>query len=58
MEELEIKELIKNKQSNNKISCKTALELADQSGVSRRKLGSLLDEMGVKIHSCQLGCFD
>ena len=58
MEDLEIKELISKKQSNNRISCKTAMELADDAGISRRKLGSLLDEMKIKIHSCQLGCFE
>lgn len=58
MEDLEIKELIRKKQSNNRISCKIAMELAEESGIPRRKLGSLLDEMGIKIHSCQLGCFD
>ncbi|MCX5863164.1 MAG: hypothetical protein WCG29_08540 [Desulfomonile sp.] len=57
MEEHEIKELIRKEQVNGRISCKTALKLADQTGAPRQKLGSLLNEMGIKIHSCQLGCF-
>ena len=57
MEDIEIKEIIIKKQSDNKMSCKTALEIADNTGVSRRKIGDLINELKIKIHSCQLGCF-
>lgn len=57
MEEDQIKELIMKKQSDQRISCKSALDVAEEAGVPRMKIGRLLDEMGIKIHSCQLGCF-
>jgi hypothetical protein len=57
MGDAELKELIMKSQVNRRISCKAACEIADQTGASRRKIGELLDELGVKIHSCQLGCF-
>lgn len=57
MGDAELKELIMKSQVNQRISCKAACDIADQTGASRRKIGELIDELGVKIHSCQLGCF-
>ncbi len=57
MDEKAIKELIMKRQSNNRISCKAACDIADESGASRSLIGRLLNEMKIKIHSCQLGCF-
>ena len=56
MDEAKVRELIMKKQSNKRISCEAACEVADEAGVSRMVVGRLLDEMEVKIHSCQLGC--
>ena len=58
MDEDGIKELVNNSQSNQGISCKSAFRIAEEAGVSKRKVGEILNEMEVKIHSCQLGCFD
>jgi hypothetical protein len=58
MDDMELKELIMKSQKDQRISCKTACDIADKSGASRRKIGELLDELKVKIHSCQLGCFE
>jgi len=57
MDEEKVRELIMNKQTNNRISCKAACDVAEEAGVSRMVVGRLLDEMKIKIHSCQLGCF-
>jgi hypothetical protein len=57
MTDEEIKMLIIKKQSGNRISCEAACDIAEQTGVSRIEVGRLLDEMKIKIHSCQLGCF-
>ncbi len=57
MDDTELKELIMKSQENCRISCKVACDIADRTGASRRKIGELLNELGVKIHSCQLGCF-
>jgi len=57
MDDKLIRELIMKKQSDQRISCKAAMEVADETGAPRAKIGRLLNEMGIKIHSCQLGCF-
>jgi hypothetical protein len=57
MDDKEIKALIMKKQSGNRISCEAACEIAEQIGASKIEIGRLLDEMKIKIHSCQLGCF-
>lgn len=58
LDDSEIKKLIMMKQSNSRISCKAAMEIADETGAQKSKIGRLLDEMKIKIHSCQLGCFN
>ena len=46
------------RQSNSRISCATAFRIAEEANVPLREVGQLLNEMEIKIHSCQLGCFD
>ena len=58
MDESEIKRLILNQFPNHKISCKEALELADKTGVSKRTIGQILNDLKIKVFSCQLGCFN
>lgn len=58
MEDADIKKIIMEKQANNKIACKTAVEIADQAGIPKRKVGEMIDELKIKIVACQLGCFD
>ncbi len=57
MEKAEVSKLILEKAVNNKIACRQAFEIADQVGWPKSKLGDLLNEMEIKIGSCQLGCF-
>jgi hypothetical protein len=42
---------------DGKISCKQALRLAEEEGISSRDVGNLLNEIKVKVAGCQLGCF-
>ncbi len=42
---------------NGKIPCATAFRLAEELGITRSRLGELLNELNVKIIQCQLGCF-
>jgi len=56
-EELKVKEQIKSVSKDGKISCRQALKLAEESGVAPRELGELLNELNIKVASCQLGCF-
>jgi LAO/AO transport system kinase len=57
MEKEDLIEKIKSESRNGKISCRQALRLASEKDVSPKELGSLLDELGIKIATCQLGCF-
>ncbi len=57
MDEKEVKELILSKQVNGSISCRAALQIAEEAGASPTKIGRLLNEMEIKIRACQLGCF-
>jgi hypothetical protein len=57
MDDQELREHLEREQSDGRISCKTALELAKKAGVAPTKVGRILNDMGVKISSCQLGCF-
>ncbi|MGQ9920140.1 MAG: hypothetical protein ACUVRZ_02300 [Desulfobacca sp.] len=40
-----------------RIPCAAAFKLAEELGISRSRLGELLNELRIKIVSCQLGCF-
>jgi hypothetical protein len=57
MDESHLKELIMKRQTNQRIACKTAFEIAEETGASRAEIGRLLNELNIKVHSCQLGCF-
>jgi len=40
-----------------RLTCTEAWALADRLGVSRLSLGSAAEALGIRIVSCQLGCF-
>lgn len=40
-----------------KIPCASAFKLAEELGISRSRMGELLNELRIKIINCQLGCF-
>ena len=42
---------------DGKAACRALLELADRTGTPPAQIGRLCNEMNVKIHACQLGCF-
>ncbi len=57
MEKEQLQEKIRGVAKNGKISCREALRLASEEGISSRELGNMLNEMKIKIAGCQLGCF-
>jgi LAO/AO transport system kinase len=57
MDKEKVAEKAKAVSKNGKISCKQALKLAEDEGVGSRELGELLNELKIKVASCQLGCF-
>ena len=50
-------EKIQAQAKDGKISCAEAQRLADDEGVSYKDMGDLLNELKIKIKTCQLGCF-
>lgn len=58
MDRKTLEEKIKSKARDGKIACPQALNLAREEGVSSREVGDLLNELKIKIVSCQLGCFE
>ncbi len=57
MDKEKITQKVKSLSKDGKLSCKQALKLAEEEGISSRDLGKLLNEMKVKVAACQLGCF-
>ena len=57
MNQEDIKSTLRAAAPEGKIPCATAFRLAEELGISRKELGSLLNDMRIKIIQCQLGCF-
>ena len=53
----ELKAKIKAAAPEGKIACAAAMRLAEELVISRQDMGKLLNELGIKIKQCQLGCF-
>ncbi len=58
MDRKKLEETIKEKSKNGKIPCAVCFQIAEDFGISKREMGKILNEIGVKIGQCQLGCFD
>lgn len=48
---------VKKASTDGRLPCKQALALANRLDVSPRRIGDAANEAGIKIVSCQLGCF-
>ena len=57
MEKEELIQRIKAASKDGKMSCRQALKLAEEAGISSREVGTVLNDMKIKISGCQLGCF-
>jgi len=53
----ELQEKIRLAAPQGKIACAAAFRLAGELSISTQEMGKLLDELGIKIKLCQLGCF-
>ncbi len=58
MIEEQLREAIRGKAVDGKVTCKAMLELAARMDCRPRKVGMLCNEMKIKITACQLGCFN
>lgn len=57
MDKQAIIEKVKTKAKDGKIACSQALKIAAEERISSKELGSLLNELKIRIIGCQLGCF-
>ena len=48
---------IRSASRENRLSCEKAHELARELNISLREIGSICNELKIKIADCQLGCF-
>ncbi|MBN2060305.1 MAG: hypothetical protein JW882_07795 [Deltaproteobacteria bacterium] len=53
----ELEEAIRISLKNDKISCKSAWDIAERLGTGRMKVSAACESLGIKIVSCQLGAF-
>jgi len=57
MDRKKIEEAIKEKAKDGKLPCAVCFKIAEEFGISNKEMGTILNEMKVKISHCQLGCF-
>ena len=58
MDRKKIEEAILAKAKDGKIPCAVCFRIAEDFGISKRKMGKILNEMKIRISQCQLGCFE
>jgi len=42
---------------DGRLSCQEARRIAEDAGLDYSEVGAACNELGIKIHACQLGCF-
>jgi hypothetical protein len=57
MRKEQMQEAIRKAVVNNRLSCETAHALSQELNVPLREIGTLCNELKIKISACQLGCF-
>lgn len=53
----EVLDAVRGKAEDGRISCARLRRLAEDLGVGYREAGAAADRLGVRIYSCDLGCF-
>jgi hypothetical protein len=53
----ELEQAIRKNLANNRISCKSAWEIAERLGIKRMEVASACEALQIKISPCQLGAF-
>ncbi len=52
-----IKETVKEKAKDGKLSCPMARKIAKELDVPAREVGRAANELKIKLYGCELGCF-
>ena len=53
----ELENKIKDALVNGKLPCATAFQIAKEYKVTPKEIGETCNKLGIKVRSCQLGCF-
>ncbi|MCK5024306.1 MAG: hypothetical protein KAR56_01665 [Thermoplasmata archaeon] len=53
----ELQDEILNASNDGDINCAQALAISKKLGIIPKEVGAEIDKLGIKIHNCQLGCF-
>ncbi|MCK4546184.1 MAG: molybdopterin-guanine dinucleotide biosynthesis protein MobB [Candidatus Eisenbacteria sp.] len=57
MSEDRARELIKERAKDNRLACAVAFKICEETGITKLRIGEIINEMDVRIATCQLGCF-
>jgi hypothetical protein len=57
MDSTQIEQEVRQAAADGRISCHDARALAEKLGVAYDEVGKACDKLGIKLHSCELGCF-
>lgn len=53
----ELEKKIQESLVNGKLPCAVAFQIAREMAVTPKEIGETCNKLGVKVRSCQLGCF-
>jgi hypothetical protein len=53
-----VEKAILEKAKEGKIPCAACFKIAEECGIAKKELGTILNGMKIKIGPCQLGCFE
>ncbi|MDP3014724.1 MAG: hypothetical protein Q8M92_10805 [Candidatus Subteraquimicrobiales bacterium] len=53
----EVKEMVKKKAKERRLSCPMARKIAEELNISPVKVGEACNELKIKLYGCELGCF-
>ncbi len=53
----ELDKKIRASQVNGKLPCSKAFQISKEFKVAPKEIGEICNRLGIKVSSCQLGCF-
>jgi hypothetical protein len=51
-------EAIKERAKDGRLPCAVCFQIAEEYNIPKRKVGELVNELGIKVVQCQLGMFE
>ena len=52
-----LEEAVRKAAADNRISCRSAFDVASKEEVAVEEVGRVVEKLGIKIVGCRLGCF-